>query len=130
MKVLTHNDNKASYNRKFVECFAIRSVPLYALLKKGANFVWSNNCEKGFVFSKEQSSNGEILGHPFALQTDASNERMGFVLTQVRNGISNQGSLKGVTDKELLAVFYAMKNCVVYLLGHLLIVYSDHKPLS
>ena len=136
----------ASYYRKFVECFAIKAVPLYALLKKGADFLWSEDCEKAFVYIKEQLSNAKILCHPdfskpFALQTYASNEGIGFVLSQEKDGMMQPIQFGGrvlketesrysVTDKELLAVFYVVKTCEVYLLGHSFIIYSDHKPLS
>ena len=33
------------------------------------------------------------------------------------------------TDKELLAVFYSVKKCEVYVLGHAFLVCTDHKPL-
>ena len=32
-------------------------------------------------------------------------------------------------DKELLAIFFAVKRCYVYLFGHDFIVYTDHQPL-
>ena len=136
----------ASFYRKFVEKFSVIAMPLYSLLKKGATFSWSDQCKQAFDYIKEKLSNSNILvfpdfAKPFALQTDASNDGLGFVLSQEHNSIMKPVLFGGrllseterryaVTDKELLAIFYAVKRCEVYLLGHSFVVYTDHKPLS
>ena len=79
---------------------------------------------------------------PFILGVDASDSAIGFYLAQV--GID--GVLKYITfggrtltdterryaviDKELLAIYHAVKVCYVYLYRHEYIVYTDHKPLT
>ena len=34
-----------------------------------------------------------------------------------------------VTDKELLGVYFAVRKCEFYLIGHMFVVYTDHEPL-
>ena len=76
---------------------------------------------------------------PFVLTTDASDNAIGFTLTQIFNGdlcpimfsgrvLSNAERHYCTTDKELLGVSYAVKRCEYYLLGHKFVVYTDHKP--
>ena len=43
--------------------------------------------------------------------------------------LSNAESRYCVTDKELLAIFYAVKKCEFYLTGNNFLLYTDHKPL-
>ena len=33
-------------------------------------------------------------------------------------------------DKELLACYFSIKKCKIYVLGYDFIVYTDHKPLN
>ena len=136
----------ASYYRKFVVDFSKRAVPLYALLKKGTSFLWSDECEEAFCYLKESLANAKLLVYPdfskpFLLQTDASDKGIGFVLAQEVDNCLQPIQFGGrvlseteqrycVTDKELLAVYYAVKTCEIYLLGHQFLVYTDHKPLS
>lgn len=136
----------ASYYRKFVEDFSTRAVPLHALLKKGTPFDWSPECQEAFDFIKEKLANANILVYPdfskpFALQTDASNAGIGFVLCQEHESVlrpiffggrvlSETEKRYSVTDKELLTIYFAVKKCEIYLLGHSFTVYTDHKPLS
>ena len=64
----------------------------------------------------------------FALMQEFGNELVpitfgGRVLTEAETRYST-------TDKELLAVYFAVKKCSFYLVGHQFIVYTDHKPLT
>ena len=113
--------------RKFVPGFAERSCVLFDLLKKGVKFDWSIERQLNFEFLKEQLIRSQLLVHPdyneeFILLTDASNNALGFTLTQhdqtgLKPIIFGGRSLSScernycVTDKELLGIFYAVKKC-------------------
>ena len=43
--------------------------------------------------------------------------------------LSNAEQHYSATDKELLSVYFAVKKCEFYLVGHNFVVYTDHKPL-
>ena len=132
--------------RRFLDQFSTHAAPLFDLLKKGETFEWTDECQQGFIRIKETVSNAEILSlpdfsKPFALYTDASGKGIGFYLVQKHNGVlkpilfggrvlSDAERKYAPTDQELLAVFYAVKRCYIYLYGHDFVVYTDHQPLT
>jgi len=78
---------------------------------------------------------------PISLLTDASDVGLGATLQQEVNGVSHpiafysrqlrKPELKYSTyDKELLAVYLAIRHFRYFLEGHSFTVYTDHKPLS
>ena len=78
---------------------------------------------------------------PFFLSCDASGDGIGFYLGKTEHGeiefiafggrtLSETEKKYPVLDKELLAIYFAVKTCYVYLCRHDFVVYSDHKPLT
>ena len=76
----------------------------------------------------------------FAFYTDQSNKAIGFVLMQehdnVLKPITDGGRVLTGTecpdatlDKELLAIYFAVKRNEVYILKHTCIIYTGHKAL-
>ena len=73
------------------------------------------------------------------LTTDASNQAIGFALMQEFDGklvpitfggrILTDPEKRYSTDEELLGVYFAVKKCEYYLIGHQFVAYTDHKPL-
>ena len=134
-----------AYYRRFVKNFSEIAAPLYDLFKKNHKFVWCIDCDNAFRQLKESLSSSVVLGFPdfkkpFIIQTDASNSAIGIVLGQEFDGILQPLKYGGrslteterrycTTDKELLSVFYAAKQCQIYVMGYQFIVYIDHKPL-
>ena len=60
---------------------------LFNLLKKGRNFVWSNECQKSFDNIKAKLRDPVLLVHslfdrPFVMQCDASDKAISFMLAQ------------------------------------------------
>ena len=60
---------------------------LFDMLKKGRNFVWSNECQKNFDCIKAKVRDPASLVHPlfdwsFVLQCDASDKAIDFMLAQ------------------------------------------------
>jgi hypothetical protein len=75
-----------SYYRKIVAGFADIVRPLNRLCDKGAYFCWTEECDKAFRYLKEKMTTSPVLsypipGLPFVLDTDASNEAVGAVLS-------------------------------------------------
>src|SRR6218665_1345522 len=100
--------------------------------KKDQRFVWSPACEEAFQRLKFQLTSAPILALPndkdlYILDTDASGEAIGAVLSQVQYGnervicygsrlCSQAESNYDVTRKELLAVIFFLKEYRQYLL--------------
>src|SRR5262249_54338789 len=76
-----------SYYRKFVQNFAQLVAPLQRQLCNGAKFDWSVECQIAYDKLKQLLCSAPILRlpdttRPFVLQTDASGEALGAVLSQ------------------------------------------------
>ncbi len=135
----------AGFYRRFVDNFSKISAPLFDLLKSRVDFVWTNDCTQAFNQLKDCLSSKNLLVYPdtnkpLVIQTDASEKAIGFVLAQEEQGqlrpiqfggrvLTDTERKYSVTDKELLAIFFAVKKCQVYVLGQDYVVYTDHKPL-
>ncbi|XP_073138411.1 uncharacterized protein [Henckelia pumila] len=77
----------AGYYRKFIKGFSSIAVPLTALTKKNARFVWSLKCQERFDVLKEDLTSAPVLAMPsgqddFVVYTDASKLGLGAVLMQ------------------------------------------------
>lgn len=81
-----------SYYRRFVKNFADIAKPLHSLTEAGRKFEWIKPCQESFDTLKQALTSTPILGYPtsddlFILDTDASNDGMGSVLSPVQNGV-------------------------------------------
>ena len=110
----------ANYYRRFMKDFATIAKPLHQLTEKSREFLWSERCEEAFRQIKHMLTSAPILAFPdftktFILDTDASNEGIGAVLSQVVDGretviayasrvLSKAERGYCVTRRELLAV--------------------------
>jgi len=75
------------YYRKFIKNFALIAKPLFKLLKKGAEFKWSNEGDIAFKILKERLTQSPILvppnfDKPFIIRTDASRSGIEGVIIQ------------------------------------------------
>lgn len=136
----------AGYYRKFVKDFSRISKPLTSLLKKEARFEWSDMCQNSFEELKEILTTEPLLRHPdfsqpFLITTDASNSAIGAILSQGRVGSDlpisyisrtlNQAEVNyNTTEKELLAIVWAVKQFRHYVFGHKFYIVTDHRPLT
>ena len=134
-----------SFYRMFIENYAKIADPLFALLKKGETFVWHEQHEKAFEMLKEALMSSKILAYPdfsksFILETDASNKGIGCVISQEIDGkkrpisfasrsLSKAEKNYDTTNKEALAVVWALKKYRYILLGYEIIAYVDHQSL-
>ncbi|MES9882597.1 MAG: reverse transcriptase family protein, partial [Sedimenticola sp.] len=160
----------AGYYRRFVRGFSQIAAPLHALLTKQAHrkstrkrsnlpaseqfdtpFVsrWNSSCTEAFETLKTRLVNSPILGYPdfskpFILETDASFQGLGAVLSQDQsNGrvvIAYASRSLRPSEKnmdryssmklEMLALKWAVSDKLRdYLLGSKFMVYTDNNPL-
>ena len=136
----------ASYYRKFIRNFASIARPLHRLTEKGRPFKWTSECDSAFCKLKQSLTTAPILvypdfSRPFILDTDASNDGIGAVLSQEYDGSErvvayasrtlNKSERKySVTRKELLAVVVFTQHFRTYLLGQPFKLRTDHGSLS
>ena len=135
----------SNYYRRFISKFAHKASPLNRLQRKNVKFEWTDECEKAFNELKAALVSPTILIYPdfdkeFILTTDASDKACGAVLCQEVDGHDrpiayfsksfSKGELnKSTIEKELLAIYFAIKHFEPYLYGRKFCVKSDHRPL-
>ncbi|KAG7489138.1 Retrovirus-related Pol poly from transposon 297 [Solea senegalensis] len=78
----------ASYYRRFVQGFATIAAPLHWLLEKDRSYGWTEACQAAFQHLQRALCEAPVLAPPspslaFVLDTDASSEGVGGVLSQV-----------------------------------------------
>src|SRR5580698_2282554 len=123
----------AGFYRRFIKDFSAISRPMCHLLSKDAPFIWTEACENAFGKLKASLTTPPIVrapdwAMPFELMCDANDYAIGAVLGQ-RHGkepcvISyasktlNEAQMNySTTEKELLAVVFALDKFRSYLLG-------------
>jgi hypothetical protein len=134
-----------SYYRRYVESFAAKAKCLHLLTEKGRPYVWTQECQDAFMLLKDLMTRAPVLGHPdfskpLILDTDASQNAIGAVLSQMQDGkervlaYASRALTKAerrycVTRKELLAVVNFVKYFRHYLYGKPFLVRTDHGSL-
>lgn len=136
------------YYRSFCKNFSTVVFPLTELLKAGAKFVWSSDCQQAFDNVKSLLCSCPVLAapqfdRPFVIQVDASQVGAGAVLFQggeegvlrpvcfFSKKFNRYQSNYSVIEKEALALIWALQNFEVYVSGTApLVVYTDHNPLT
>ena len=134
------------YYRRFVKGYASIAAPLHALTKKGQVFEWNEETQKAFETLREALTTPPILSMPvdtgeFVLDTDASDQTIGAVLSQIQDGtekviayasrsLDKRETNYCITRKELLAIIYALKYFKQYLMGRHFKIRTDHAPLT
>eukprot|EP00731_Ephydatia_muelleri_P006907 Em0003g1155a len=78
----------ANYYRRFIKDFAQIAKPLHKLTERTSSFLWTTECQKSFEILRHLLSSPPILSYPdftkpFILDTDASNDGIGGVLSQL-----------------------------------------------
>ncbi|KAM1972879.1 hypothetical protein FF1_019390 [Malus domestica] len=136
----------AGFYRRFIKDFSKIAQPLCRLLQKDVSFEFNEACEKAFKHLKELLTTAPIItppdwSIPFELMCDASDYALGAVLGQRKNKHShviyyasrtlNDAQLNySTTEKELLAVVFALDKFRSYLIGTKVIVFTDHAALK
>lgn len=85
----------ASYYRRFVKGFAIIAKPLHYLTEKNVQFEWSQAAQAAFEELRSRLTSAPVLAfpdynRPFILDTDASENGIGAVLSQQQDNGSEK----------------------------------------
>jgi hypothetical protein len=112
------------------------------LLKKGVNFVWSEECDQAFHTLRKHLTSAPVLtqpdmSKPFEVFCDASGTGLGCVLMKENRVIAYASRALRPHEKnypthhlELAAVVHALKLWRHYLMGNHCNIYTDHKSLK
>ncbi|CAM8892752.1 unnamed protein product [Rhodiola kirilowii] len=135
----------AGFYRRFIKDFSKKALPLSTLLQKEVPFEFTDACKKAFDDLKKALTSTPIIQTPnwelpFEIMCDASDFAVGAVLGQKiekKAGVICYASRTldpaqrnySTTEKELLAVVFALEKFRPYLLGAKVIVYSDHAAI-
>ncbi|UYV80576.1 K02A2.6-like, partial [Cordylochernes scorpioides] len=135
----------SSYYRRFIKNYADIARPLNSLLSKGTKFQWNTDQERAFQKLKNALTSKPVLGHfdddaPTELHTDASGYGIGAVLARKKgNGekviaYASRTLLKSeknysTTERECLAIVWAIGKFRPYLFGRPFKVITDHHSL-
>ncbi|KAE8698903.1 hypothetical protein F3Y22_tig00110597pilonHSYRG01056 [Hibiscus syriacus] len=129
------------YYHKFVQGYGLIAQPLTNLLKKG-KFLWNEEAESAFLALKQAMTSTPTLAMPnftesFSIETDASGNGIGIVLTQRNSPIAYMSRALGITKqtlsiyvKEMLAIVEAIRLWRPYLLGHKFYIITDQRILN
>ena len=134
------------YYRRFIKDYSKIAKPLYELQKKDKDFHRGPAQEEAFEILKDKLCNYPILifpdfNKPFTLTTDASDGAIGVVLSQEKEDFDHPINYLSrtlnkaernysTTEKECLAVLYALNQFRPYLLGRKFTLIADHEPLN
>ena len=126
----------ANFYRRFILNYLSIASPLFGLIKKDVQFLWTDACQQAFEFLKEKFTSNPILQHfvdnrPTKVETDASDVAIGAVLLQQNDdtkawhpiAFASQTMLLAeqnyeVHNKEMLADVYACLQWRPLLLSH------------
>lgn len=136
----------SSWYRRFISNFSDLTAPLCNLLRKNVRFEWTAECDAAFNALKESLISAPILTcpdfeKPFIVQTDASDFGLGAILSQqtdegekvicyLSRSLTRLERSYSVTQKECLAVLFAIEKLKPYLLGTKFTVVTDHYSLK
>ncbi|CAN6573188.1 unnamed protein product [Malus baccata var. baccata] len=136
----------AGFYRRFIKDFSKIAQPLCRLLQKKVAFEFTKECTTSFNQLKELLTTAPIIvppdwSLPFELMCDASDYALRAVLGQRKDKkphviyyasrTLNDAQLNySTTEKELLAVVFALDKFRSYLIGTKVIVFTDHTALK
>jgi hypothetical protein len=136
----------AGYYRRQVQNFAELAKPLTRLTTKDIPTEWTKECQQSFGKLKKNLSTEPLLiypdfSQPFIVACDASTKALGAGLSQLRDGqerpvaycsrqLNSAESKYSITELELLALLFALKEFRCYLYGRRFTIYTDHRALK
>uniref|UniRef100_A0A2N9GGE5 Reverse transcriptase/retrotransposon-derived protein RNase H-like domain-containing protein n=1 Tax=Fagus sylvatica TaxID=28930 RepID=A0A2N9GGE5_FAGSY len=130
----------AGFYRRFIQGFSFISRPLCSLLLKDAPFIWTEACQEAFAKLIDKLTSAPIMRSPdwslpFELMCDASDYAIGAVLGQRKDNkpyviyyasrTLNCAQMNyTTTEKELLAIVFALDKFRAYLIGSPIVEFS------
>lgn len=140
-----------NYYHRFIPHLAEDLAPIHAHLatltnkKNRIKFSWPEECKVSFNKVKHSLATATLLAHPlehtkYNITSDASNTAVGAVLQQYNNTnweplgffskkLSPTEVKYSTFDRELLAIYLAVKHFRHFVEGRQFSIYTDHKPL-
>jgi len=122
------------YYRRFIKAFSKLASPLFGLLDKDSEFVWSKIYQEALDTLKDKLTIAPILqgpnwALPFHIHVNASHKSIGVALGQIHEkfpyaiyfinkNLSKVELSYTVTENELLAIVYSLKNFRHYIIGY------------
>lgn len=140
-----------NYYHRFIPRCSLLLQPLHAMIKpckrgQSISLSWTEDTNAAFLAAKQALTDAATLSFPtpgaeISLATDASDIGTGAVLQQLVAGewkpisffsqkFNKAESNYSAYDRELLAIFKAIKRFQYFLEGRRFHVYTDHKPLT
>ena len=137
----------ANFFRRFIMNFSVKAAPLYEILKgKEPKFWWGAAQDEAFARIKSDLLTAPILSppdhsKPFHVFSDASGSGIAAILAQysdsnqlrtvdmVSRRLSCAERRYTTTEREYLAIVYALKQWRHLLEGRQIICHSDHRPI-
>jgi transposase InsO family protein len=135
----------ASWYRRFIPDFSTRLYPLTKMLKKGKRFIWTEEAQKAFEDIRSCLIKSPILtcpnfDKPFTISCDASGVGLGAILSQesekgeavvayASRTLTRSEQKYSATERECLAVIWAIEKFRPYIEGTRFTVVTDHYSL-
>ena len=132
-----------NFYHRFIPHFANIADSLNDLTSAGTAFTWEPKHEEAFSKLKKALVSPPLLDYPlqndqFVLSTDASDDGLGAVLSTARGTVIEYASRSlssaekkyATTEKECLAIIWAVHKFRHYLIGDHFLLETDHKPLG
>ncbi|RVW19322.1 Retrovirus-related Pol polyprotein from transposon opus [Vitis vinifera] len=118
----------------------------HVISRRDAKFEWDDKCQRSFELLKQFLTSAPIVRAPnwelpFEVMCDSSDYAIGVVLGQREDGkpyviyyasksLNDAQRNYTTTEKELLAVVYALDKFRAYLIGSSIVVFTDHSALK
>jgi predicted aspartyl protease len=130
-----------AFYHRFIEGLSTVAAPLYKLLRKDTDWNWDNEQAKAFQTLKDRLTALPEMAFPdsalpYDMHTDASDVGIGAVLVQqgrpiafASRTLTSAESNYSTTEKECLAIVWALGIFHPYVYGADLTVYTDHAAL-
>ena len=134
----------AGFYRRFIKDFSAIARPLCNLLAKDVPFAWSQACEA--AFDKTMLVSPPIMRSPnwdlpFEIMCDASDyvigavlgqreDKKAFVIYYVSKTLNSAQANYTTTEKEFLAIVFALEKFRSYIVGSLVTIFTDHAALK
>jgi hypothetical protein len=136
----------AGYYRRLIRDFAKIAKPLHDIAAEYKPFTWSDSQQNSFETLKNALLSAEVLAFPnfaipFTLHVDASDTALGAVLVQADNNgvehpiafasrvLSENEAKWCATERECLAMVWAVEHFEPYLYGRKYELVTDHQAL-
>eukprot|EP00253_Pinus_taeda_P030041 PITA_30041 len=113
----------AGYYRRFIKDFSKLASPLFGLLGKDDEFIWTDNYQEALDALKDASNKaiGVALGQV--------EEKLPYAIYFVSKNLSKAELNYTVTEKELLAIVHSLNKFRHYITGYRTFVHTDHAAI-